>query len=287
MISEIIINKNTKNNILGTSYNYNGDILKGDIDCYYYENNIKKLLFKVRKNIINDDEQNLLIKNIKSHSKKPNINRAKAAGGHRISSKSNNISSEMCRSNIIGYYDVPDRRIIKHMPSKIICRETSYNKNNHDKFNQMLHIFSKISNIYKELCIEHYNKQLNAISKIDDRFKILNTVFTTITCNYNFQTKCHRDKGDFKDGMGVLLILGTDNYKGGDIVFPDFDICVEVRPKDIIIMDVHQIHCNTPLEFDKDDFRLSLVFYLRENMLKCNDVFLYNNEYIPYYNKNI
>ena len=57
--------------------------------------------------------------------------------------------------------------------------------------------------------------------------------------------------------------------------FPQYGVAVDVRQGDFLAMDVHQWHCNTPLEhskktIEKDEIgRLSIVCYLRKNMIKC------------------
>ena len=54
-----------------------------------------------------------------------------------------------------------------------------------------------------------------------------------------------------------------------------YGVAVDVRQGDFLAMDVHQWHCNTPLEHSKNTIekgdvgRLSIVCYLRKNMIKC------------------
>ena len=80
--------------------------------------------------------------------------------------------------------------------------------------------------------------------------------------------------------------LPSSILQGGYIGFPKYGIAVDVRQGDfLVVMDVHQYHCNTPIKIDKmcnDESniknnrqktkkygRLSIVCYLRKNMLKC------------------
>ena len=46
------------------------------------------------------------------------------------------------------------------------------------------------------------------------------TPFTTITCNRSWRTAAHIDKGDLKEGFGVLCCLG--DFEGCDLVFPRY-----------------------------------------------------------------
>ena len=67
-------------------------------------------------------------------------------------------------------------------------------------------------------------------------------------------------EGEFKKGK----------YDGGYTGFPQFGVCVDVREGDFLGMDVHEWHCNTKLkQITKYFSRVSLVAYLREDMLKC------------------
>ena len=72
-----------------------------------------------------------------------------------------------------------------------------------------------------------------------------------------------------------LLILEEGKYKGGYLGFPRYGVCFDVRMGDFLAMDVHEWHCNTPIEgITKDFTRLSVVCYLREKMDKCKDTSL-------------
>ena len=108
------------------------------------------------------------------------------------------------------------------------------------------------------------------------------TPFTTVTSNYNWRTSMHKDRGDFKGGLGNLTILGDDTYKGGHLGFPQFRVAVDVRPMDFVLMDVHQWHCNTPLKADKDNVRLSFVCYFREKMVDCNTKKIHKGQTVYY-----
>ena len=129
---------------------------------------------------------------------------------------------------------------------------------------------------------EAHLKQLTRASKTPD-FQILDTAFSTATINYNWQTALHRDAGDFEEGFGNLVILedpGKERmkWKGGFLGFPQYKVAVDVRNGDYLAMDVHQWHANTEIiPIDKshhskaelEHARLSIVSYLRKNMIKC------------------
>lgn len=102
------------------------------------------------------------------------------------------------------------------------------------------------------------------------------TPFTTITVNRSWRTAAHIDRGDLKQGFGVLCCLG--DFEGCDLVFPRYKTAVRFREGDILLADVaNQVHGNTPfLNPDgseigpgKEPERLVCVFYYQEKMEHC------------------
>ena len=184
-------------------------------------------------------------------------------------------------SNIAGYYDKPNRKHKKYIPVDIACRKTAFTKNNMDKWLNALPFVERCSEIYKNNGGEYYDAQLHEYNKIHKSVKIPNTVFTTITVNHNWRTACHKDSGDFSNGLGNLIVTGK-NFTGCYIGFPQFKVCIDVQPGDFLLMDVHQWHCNTEMSFlTSDGFRLSYVMYLLEKMSKCvSKKYIEGDEYI-------
>ena len=96
-----------------------------------------------------------------------------------------------------------------------------------------------------------------------------------MTINYNWQTALHKDAGDLKEGFGNLIVCTEGDYEGGYTGFPQYGVAVDVKNGDFLAMDVHEWHANTKLKGKTKDFtRLSLVCYLRENMVKCKHMVL-------------
>ena len=115
---------------------------------------------------------------------------------------------------------------------------------------------------------KYYTSQKKEYNNIKPELKIPNTVFTTITSNYNWRTACHTDSGDFQGGLGNLVVLGN-NFEGGYLGFPEFKVLIKIMPGDFLLMDVHQYHCNTQIRIKRDGYRLSFVMYIREDMKSC------------------
>src|ERR1017187_9439499 len=101
------------------------------------------------------------------------------------------------------------------------------------------------------------------------------TPFTTITCNKSWRTAAHVDKGDLKEGFGVMCCLG--DFEGCDLVFPRYRAAVRYREGDVLLANVHEVHGNTLLlkpdgtipQVGREPERLVCVFYYQEKMDQC------------------
>lgn len=208
----------------------------------------------------------------------------------------------MAMSNIAGYYDKPDRNLYmnsnktkkrgkneKHskrgknsksgfdIHGNPLCRTTQFTKNEVEKWKNTIPLIKEADKQFKLLVPDRHKIQLQR-AQLTPKYQIDNTAYSTITTNYNWQTACHKDRGDFEAGFGNLIVLEKSksksksipnscaDYKGGVLGFPKWGIAVDVRQGDFLCMDVHEWHCNTPI---KGDGRLSIVCYLRKNMIKC------------------
>lgn len=257
-------------------FSWYNTLIDGNETGYYRDNNGEtKILFKLRKKVIRQELQDQATYSFRKLAQQKNYNRGLAAGKiegaktARIVKDGQSMSAKSSTSNIAGYYDKPNRQHKKFFTTDVACRKTAFTKNNLEKWEHGLPFIQKCSRIYKTLSRKHYNIQLEEYNKIRDEIKIPNTVFTTVTVNYNWRTSCHKDTGDFSKGLGNLIVTGND-FKGCYLGFPQFKICIKVEPGDFLLMDVHQWHCNTEIILPTpDSFRISYVLYLREHMSKC------------------
>jgi len=205
--------------------------------------------------------------------------------------------SNLAPSNIAGYFDVGLRGNGSRRGT-IPCRLTSFTQNNPELWNQSLPFLQRCDELFQQLVPERHHKQWIKTNLVPE-FAINNTAFSTVTLNYSWRTALHRDAGDFKEGFGNLIVIEDDanpnRYEGCYIGFPQYKIAVDVRTGDFLAMDVHEWHCNTefvPID-DSDPSRrtptrtspgarwksttlrewrynrLSIVCYLRDNMIKC------------------
>jgi hypothetical protein len=170
--------------------------------------------------------------------------------------------ANVVNSGIAGWFD--------RYPRIPYGRATAYTQNHYDKFKMSFPFLQSLDKGYKKLLPWRWGNQRAAADKVDPRFLVPKTVFTTVTVNKTFRTACHRDAGDFTEGLSNLLVLSNNGkYTGGYLVFPEYRIAVNVRPGDLLLVNNHEIiHGNTPIETYDDGERISLVCYLREKMLE-------------------
>jgi hypothetical protein len=207
----------------------------------------------------------------------------------------------MAMSNIAGYYDKPDRNSYssnssnsnksnksnksktknKHLTRKHghdihgnpLCRTTQFTKEQVDKWAQTTPLIQAADRLFKTLIPDRHAIQLTRARKTP-KYQIAKTAYSTITLNYDWRTACHKDKGDLEEGFGNLIVLekaksgfsDCPGFTGGLLGFPMWGVAVDVRQGDFLAMDVHEWHCNTPIT---GTGRLSIVAYLRKNMIKC------------------
>ena len=149
------------------------------------------------------------------------------------------------RSGIIGYFD--------RTPRTPYCRQTSFNEKQFSKYKKAYPIIKFVNESYAKLMPKHYKLQKDLADKTSKDFVIKNTAFTTVTVNKNWQTALHTDKGDFEDGFGNLVVLRKGRYSGGYFVLPKWGVAFDVQNCDLLLVDVHQWHGNTPITMIDDD----------------------------------
>jgi hypothetical protein len=166
-------------------------------------------------------------------------------------------------SGIAGWYD--------RYPRIPFGRATSYTAREPEKFAMAYPFLQSLAKGFKDLLPWRYNNQMEAAKKLDPRFLVPETPFTTITVNKTFRTAAHYDAGDLTTGLSNLLVLSNNgNYSGGYLIAPEYRVAVNVRPGDLLLINNHEVmHGNTPIVLnDEQAERISLVCYFREKMLE-------------------
>tara|TARA_R100001086_G_scaffold149480_1_gene79397 strand:+ start:785 stop:1681 length:897 start_codon:yes stop_codon:yes gene_type:complete len=244
-----------------------------DADVYCKETN--KCIAKFRKKIIPSNIAKQAFESLKSAAV-PSSNRGTSTSGkdnkgnsshlriRKDGTRSNTTSAvgKAPNSGIIGYFDRNAR-----FP---YCRQTAFNEKQFEKFKKAYPIIKLVDSKYAELMPEHYALQRKIADETSQDFVIKNTAFTTVTVNKNWQTAVHTDKGDYAKGFGNLVVLRKGRYTGGFFVLPKWGVAFDLQNCDLLLVDVHQWHGNTPIQkIDNNATRVSLVMYYRENMISC------------------
>lgn len=165
-------------------------------------------------------------------------------------------------NGLIGYMD---RTVM--MP---YCRKTAFTKHEFEKFEKAIPFIKEVDFYYSELINDKWIIQKEYAKATNKNYIISDTSFTTVTINKDFQTAVHKDAGDLKQGFGNLSCYKTEGIKGGYFVLPQWRIAFDLNNCDLLLVDVHKWHGNTPITKEsEDDERISFVMYYRENTIKC------------------
>ena len=261
-----------------------------DTDCY--DEDTGALLFKFRKQILPADHVRNAWESLRDAAS-VSFNRGIAAGqvrpgelsetdmiGHQALSSdggrnvrlrvtkqdgtvSNTIYAKPVNSGIVGYFGRTARNPY--------CRTTAYSLEHPERFKKALPLFQSISREFERLVPDRYAAQKAMIEKTSTDFYIHGTVFTTVTVNKNWQTAVHTDRGDLKEGFGVLAAFRAGiPFKGCYFCLPAWRVAIDMDNRDLLFVDVHQWHGNTPVHGAEGLYeRLSVVLYYRENMVLC------------------
>jgi hypothetical protein len=165
-------------------------------------------------------------------------------------------------SGIAGYYG--------RYPRIPFGRPTSYTEKFPDKFAMCFPFLKKLNQGFKEFLPNRWAAQKAAASKLDPRFLISDTVFTTLTVNHNWRTAAHYDAGDLLEGFSNLAAITNKKkgWKGAELVLPQYRAAVKVEAGDLLLIANHTaIHGNLAFDPEFDNDRISIVAYFREDML--------------------
>jgi hypothetical protein len=176
------------------------------------------------------------------------------------------------RSGVGGFMD--------RYPRIPFCRETGWSANHKELYEAALPLFDKANQIFKEELPTRWSGQREAMDRLGPDWQIGDTVYTTLTINRDFRTAAHRDVGDLCEswenaenpvGFSNLLVLDNGkDYDGFYLCFPEFRVAANIRAGDLILMNAHRIHSNSPSFNQEEGFeRMSVVMYFRESMLNC------------------
>lgn len=170
-------------------------------------------------------------------------------------------------SAIAGYFDPSGG----HHP---YCRATHILKHHPERWDAVLPCVRQVGEVFKSCAPEKYAHQMGVVSRTHPAWVIEGTPFTTLTINNCVAAAYHQDAGDLKSGMGAMLVMRRGEYRGFELVVPEYRFAVDMHHGDVIVFNPVIWHGNRPV-FDavgeqvKDWERISVVHYYRQGITGC------------------
>jgi len=265
MVTEIFVNYNNE------ALQYKGQVANDShykrlitADTDVYDQNTGRCILKFRKGAIDKQTIKHAFEAVRSHSSSITDLRKTASSKGEV------------MSNVIGYFIdgialwAQKKRLGLSKPFR--SNITAWNRKNPDKFEQMVYpLYTELNQVYKVLFPSVHEEHMKEANKTE--FHIHDTPWSTTTINRDFQTRYHTDKNNCPIGIGNLVVYEESPYTGGYLVFPCYDIAVDVRMGDVLFMDQFQLHGNTPIVKTNPDMigRVSFVSYLHNHIIKDVD----------------
>jgi hypothetical protein len=159
-------------------------------------------------------------------------------------------------------------------PRVPFCRETEITTRHAEKWGKAQPFIQAVANVMKDSVPDRYAAQLQMANQTHPAYVLPGTPFTTITVNNTVAGAYHYDKGDYKDGFGVMAVFRKGQYRGGDLVFPEYGVSADLHHGDVVLFDSHEMHGNVPFidtvgTENEDWVRISIVFYYRLKIHDC------------------
>jgi hypothetical protein len=209
-------------------------------------------------------------------------NRAYAAGVPKRR-RNRRVVSKAIASSIIGAIDGATSGEEQY------CRLTAYTARQADEWPQLFPLWQAVAAHFAEHVPNRYAVQAGRAASTHDEWVIPGTPFTTITVNSTYPTGVHTDRGDLEAGFSCLAVARRGDFDGGRLTFPAYRVAVDMQDGDLLLMDAHEYHGNTPIscshcgaDLDKPGHdcaereskaprpeRISVVCYYRTAMAQC------------------
>ncbi len=116
--------------------------------------------------------------------------------------------------------------------------------------------------LYRQHTPTFYAKQRAEVEKAP-RWRLWNTVFSTLYIAKNFRTAYHTDSGNLPGVMSAIMPMGK--FTGGELILARWRIAIAYKPGDLLLFDPQQLHGNLPFEGE----RLSAIFYCERRIADC------------------
>jgi len=117
-------------------------------------------------------------------------------------------------------------------------------------------------NLIKKLTPEIYDKQIKLIEENVPKKWRFGKMFTSSISNYNISAPFHKDSGNIKGCVNVI-IAKKENATGGNTTVPDYGATMDSCDNSMLVYPAwRNVHGVTPIKpFKKEGYRNSLVFY--------------------------
>tara|TARA_R110000737_G_scaffold3908_1_gene12908 strand:+ start:5517 stop:6332 length:816 start_codon:yes stop_codon:yes gene_type:complete len=158
--------------------------------------------------------------------------------------------------------------IIGSIPPNPVMRRPYPNKSQvHKDKKAQLYIKAMLGAAYesekliKELTPHIYESQIEQLSDVDNQWKFGN-LFTGSISNFNIAASFHRDTGNIKGAVNVILTK-RNNSKGGCLNVPDYNATFEQADNSMLVYPAwRNVHGVTPIKkIHETGYRNTLVFY--------------------------
>jgi len=147
------------------------------------------------------------------------------------------------------------------------CRKTVSTKKEKRNWNTLVDFAkSKLMPLYLENF--YIDNEMKMQERILEDWKIDDTIFTTISINFNQLIKTHYDSFNTKGSLSNVLIL-KENAQGGELYLPEYDAYIPQNHGDLTIFRGEEILHGVCKCDISNGFRASLVFYQLEQLQHC------------------
>ena len=154
-----------------------------------------------------------------------------------------------------------------------ICRATSFTREQNKAWRKQIPFLKEMATVVQENDPLRYSKLMDYIGKIQKDYTIDGLPFTTTAVNLSVRAAYHRDRGDYKGGVGCMAVLKKGVCINWKLVLPEYRVALDIGDRDVILFDPHLLHATTKGtgigEIYKDWNRISVVAYVRERLIKC------------------
>ena len=115
--------------------------------------------------------------------------------------------------------------------------------------------------IVKQLTPHLYERQQELFEDIKDEWKF-GTMYTSSISNFNISAPFHRDTGNLKDTVNIILTK-RNNANGGCLNVPDYNVTFEQADNSMLVYPAWKnVHGVTPIKpIAENGYRNSLIFY--------------------------